>query len=92
MSLQLDSVFTLIVVVLISIILLECNWTQGPVSAQSSYTPDTSTDSKNIIMKYCKQYADSAAMGIDVIQDLIGAGLVPNSYYGTTCHEEVNNK
>jgi hypothetical protein len=29
--------------------------------------------------------------GIDVIQDLIGAGIVPSSYYGTTCGDEINN-
>jgi hypothetical protein len=51
----------------------------------------TSNDSKNVVIKYCKEYADSAAMGIDVIQDLIGAGVVPSSYYGATCQQEINN-
>ncbi|MGA8842355.1 MAG: hypothetical protein WB511_02125 [Nitrososphaeraceae archaeon] len=61
------------------------------VFVQSSYDSDNSSDPKNIIIKYCKQYADSVANGIDVIQDLIGAGIVPNSYYGRTCQEETNS-
>ena len=80
-----NSIFRIFVLVFISSISLEHNWTQGPIFAQSSNDPVIPNDSKNIIVKYCKQYADSVSKGIDVIQDLIGAGILPNSYYGKTC-------
>ena len=64
---------------------------QGLVFGQGSHNPNISTDPKNIIINYCKQFEDSVAMGIDVIQELIGAGIVPSSYYGKTCQEETNN-
>ena len=83
MSLQINSIFTLFVIVFISITFGASNWNQAPVFAQSSYTQDISNNPKNLIIKYCEQYADSVSKGIDVIQDLIGAGIVPSSYYGT---------
>ena len=61
-----------------------------PIFAQNSNT-QYSSDTKNTIIKYCKQYADSVDKGIDVIQDLIGAGIVPSSYYGKTCQQETSN-
>ena len=91
MQMKMNSVFTLLVLVYISIIFVGRVWNLGLAFAQSSYTPDISTDPKNIIIKYCNKYADSVAKGIDVIQDLIGAGIVPSSYYGKTCQEETNN-
>jgi hypothetical protein len=67
-------------------------WNPTLTFAQSSgYSQDIPSGSNNLIMKYCKQYADSVSKGIDVIQDLIGAGILPNSYYGKTCPEETNN-
>lgn len=42
-------------------------------------------DPRDVITKYCEQHADSVAKGIDVVAELIGAGIVPNSYYGYTC-------
>ncbi len=78
-------------VFLLSIIFVNRIWNTNLVFAQSSYDSDNSSDPKNIIIKYCKQYADSVANGIDVIQDLIGAGIVPNTYYGRTCQEETNS-
>lgn len=91
MSLKVNSVFTLFVFILLSIIFVDRVCCQRLAFAQSSYNLDISDDPKNIIIKYCKQYADSASEGIDVIQDLIGAGIVPSSYYGTTCGDEINN-
>lgn len=80
MSLKVNSVFTLFVFILLSIIFVDRVCCQRLAFAQSSYNLDISDDPKNIIIKYCKQYADSASEGIDVIQDLIGAGIVPSSY------------
>ena len=91
MQLKTNSVFALIVLVFLSIIFVGRFWSVGLAFAQSSYALDISNDPRNIIIKYCHQYADSVAMGTDVIQDLIGAGLVPSSYYGKTCQEETNN-
>ena len=82
----------LFIIVFISIIFVDRVWSPSPLFAESSsYCQDIPSDSKNLIIKYCKQYADSVSKGIDVIQDLIGAGIVPNSYYGKTCPEETNN-
>ena len=89
MTVKLNNVFMLFVF-LLSIIFVDRIWNSSLVFAQSSYLPDNSSNPKNIIIKYCKQYADSVAKGIDVIQDLIGAGIVPSSYYDRTCQEETN--
>ena len=90
MVLKLNNVFTLFVF-LLSIIFVDRVCNTSLVFAQTSYIPDDSSDPKNIIIKYCKQHPDSVAKGIDVIQDLIGAGIVPSSYYGRTCQEETNS-
>jgi hypothetical protein len=82
-----NSILTLFIIVFISIIFADCVWNLNSVFAQS-YNQDTPSDSKNLIIKYCKQYADSVSKGIDVIQDLIGAGILPNSYHGQTCQDQ----
>ena len=87
-----NKVFTLIFLVFLSIIIVNRFWNPSLVFAQSSiYISDFSSDPKSIIVKYCNLYADSVSKGIDVIQDLIGAGMVPSSYYGRTCQEETNS-
>ena len=55
-------------------------------------TPNNSNDSRNIIIKYCEQFANSVSKGMNVIQDLIGAGLIPSSYYDRTCQDEINRQ
>ena len=79
-------------VILLLIILVNRNCNRNLAYAQNSYVTDNSSNSKIIIIKYCKQYADSTAVGIDVIQDLIGAGIVPSSYYDKTCQEEIKSQ
>ena len=91
MQLKTNSVFALIVLVFHSIIFVGRFWSVGLPFAQSSYALDISNDPRNILIKYCNKYAYSVAMGIDVIQDLIGAGLVPSFHHGKTCQEETNN-
>ncbi|MGA8843419.1 MAG: hypothetical protein WB511_07515 [Nitrososphaeraceae archaeon] len=44
------------------------------VFAQNGNTPNISNDSRNIIIKYCVQFANSVSKGMNVIQDLIGVG------------------
>jgi hypothetical protein len=60
--------------------------------AQKIYIPNISNDSRNIIIKYCEQFANSVSKGMNVIQDLIGAGLIPSSYYDRTCQDEINRQ
>ena len=62
------------------------------VFAQNRHTPNISNDSRNIIIKYCEQFANSVSKGMNVIQDLIGAGLIPSSYYDKTCQDEINRQ
>jgi hypothetical protein len=90
MSLQKHDIFTLFIIIFVLMTLLHLVWNLDPIFAQNTNTPYAS-DTKNIIIKYCNLYADSATKGIDVIQDLIGAGILPSSYYGTTCQEETDN-
>jgi len=72
------------------VIFVDCIWNLNPIFIQSSYGQDTPSDSRYLIIKYCKQYADSVSKGTDVIQDLIAAGILPNSYYGQTCQEQTS--
>ena len=88
MSLKINNIFGLFVIVFISTIFVDSIWSASPIFAQTSSSQDIPSDSNNLIMKYCKQYADSVSKGIDVIQDLIGAGILPGSYYGKTCPDE----
>ena len=90
MSLQINDVFTLFIIILALVIFLYCVGNPNLVFAQNSYTPNISNDSRNIIIKYCLQFADSVSKGMDVVQDLIGAGVVPSSYYDKTCQDEIN--
>ena len=62
------------------------------VFAQNGNTPNISNVSKNIIIKYCVQFANSVSNGMNVIQDLIGAGLIPSSYYDKTSQDEINRQ
>jgi hypothetical protein len=71
------------------VILPDRLWNPNLCYAQS-YTEATN-DPKNMIIKYCTQFPDSVSEGIDVIQDLIGAGIVPSSYYDKTCQDEINS-
>ena len=83
---------TLFFIISISIIFVDSVWDLGFVRAQTSDVKDVPNNPHNIIIKYCVQFADSVARGTDVVQDLIAAGMVPNSYYGKTCQDEINNQ
>ena len=83
---------TLFFIISISIIFVNSVWDLGFVHAQTSDVKDIPDNPHNIIVKYCVQFADSVARGTDVIQDLIAAGMVPDSYYGRTCQDEINSQ
>jgi hypothetical protein len=83
---------TLFFVISISIIFVDSGWDLGFVRAQTSDVKDIPDNPHNIIVKYCVQFADSVARGTDVVQDLIAAGMVPDSYYGRTCQDEINSQ
>jgi len=80
---------TLFVIIIVLVILPDHLWNPNLSHAQS-YKQATN-DPKNIIIKYWAQFADSVSEGIDVIQDLIGAGIIPDTYYDKTCQEETNS-
>jgi hypothetical protein len=61
------------------------------LSGQSSHNPNILTDPKKIYINYCKQFEDSVAIGIDAIEELIAAEIVPSSYYGKTYQEETKS-
>jgi hypothetical protein len=52
-----------------------------------NYSPDDPNNPENIIIQYCVQHADRVALGENVIQDLVTAGLVPDAYSTKTCRE-----
>jgi hypothetical protein len=83
---------TLFFIISISIIFVDSVWDLGFVRAQTSNVKDIPDNPHNIIVKYCVQFADSVARGTDVVQDLIAAGMVPDSYYGRTCQDEINSQ
>jgi hypothetical protein len=82
---------TLFFLISISIIFVYSVWDLGFVLAQTSDVKNIPDNPHNIIIKYCVQFADSVARGRDVVQDLIAAGMIPNSYYGKTCQDEINS-
>jgi hypothetical protein len=82
---------TLFFLISISIIFVDSVWDLGFVLAQTSDVKNIPDNPHNIIVKYCVQFADSVARGTDVVQDLIAAGMIPNSYYGKTCQDEINS-
>jgi hypothetical protein len=83
---------TLFFIISISIFFVDSVWDLGFVRAQTSDVKDIPDNPHNIIVKYCVQFADSVARGTDVVQDLIAAGMVPDSYYGRTCQDEINSQ
>ena len=92
MSMQLNNTFTLFLIISISILFLGQIRYPNFVNAQNNYNTDNPNNPKNIIIKYCEQFAHSVARGMDVVQDLIGAGVVPSSYYDKTCQDEINGQ
>jgi len=45
------------------------------------------TNAENIIIHYCMKYTDSAALGVNVVQELIGAGLISQVFSQKTCQQ-----
>lgn len=51
------------------------------------YDPDDPNSPENIIIQYCILHADRVALGVNVSQELVNAGIIPDSYGGKTCQE-----
>lgn len=45
------------------------------------------TNAENIIIHYCMKYTDSASLGVNVVQELIGAGLISQTFSQKTCQQ-----
>jgi len=51
------------------------------------YDPDDPNSPENIIIQYCILHADRVAQGANVSQELVNAGIIPDSFGGKTCQE-----
>ena len=51
------------------------------------YDPDDPNSPENIIIQYCVLHADRVALGANVSQELVNAGVIPDSFSGKTCQE-----
>jgi hypothetical protein len=51
------------------------------------YDPDDPNSPENIVIQYCILHADRVAQGVNVSQELINAGIIPDSFGGKTCQE-----
>ncbi len=51
------------------------------------YDPDDPNSPENIIIQYCILHADRVARGANVSQELVNAGIIPDSFSGKTCQE-----
>jgi len=49
------------------------------------YDPDDPNNPENIIIQYCILHADRVARGANVSQELVNAGIIPDSFSGKTC-------
>ena len=49
------------------------------------YDPDYPNSPENIIIQYCILHADRVAQGVNVSQELVNAGIIPDSFSGKTC-------
>jgi hypothetical protein len=79
---------SLLIVFSISLLCLNSSF---PVTFGSSMNY-TSSDPNAVVIQYCLRFSDSVKMGTNVVQDLIGAGILPSSYYDKTCQEEINKR
>ena len=82
------SVRSLLIVFLISLLYVNINF----LATFGNSMNDTSTNPNDVVIKYCLRFSDSVKMGTNVVQDLIGAGILPSSYYDKTCQEEINKR
>ena len=53
----------------------------------NSLDSNDKTNAENIIIHYCMKYTDSASLGINVVQELIGAGLISQTFSQKTCQQ-----
>jgi hypothetical protein len=53
----------------------------------NNFDPNDITNAENIIIHYCMKYTDSAALGVNVVQELIGAGLISQTFSQKTCQQ-----
>lgn len=51
------------------------------------YNPDDPNSPENIVIQYCILHADRVAQGANVSQELVNAGIIPDSFAGKTCQE-----
>lgn len=51
------------------------------------YDPDDPNSPENMIIQYCILHADRVALGENVTQELVNAGIIPDSFGGKTCQE-----
>ena len=51
------------------------------------YHPEDPNSPENIIIQYCILHADRVALGANVSQELVNAGVIPDSFSGKTCQE-----
>ena len=51
------------------------------------YDPDDPNSPENIIIQYCILHSDRVAHGANVSQELVNAGIIPDSFGGKTCQE-----
>jgi hypothetical protein len=53
----------------------------------NSLDSDDRINAENVIIKYCMKYTDSASLGVNVVQELIGAGLISQTFSQKTCQQ-----
>jgi hypothetical protein len=51
------------------------------------YDPDDPNSPENIVIQYCILHADRVAQGVNVSQELVNEGIIPDSFAGKTCQE-----
>jgi hypothetical protein len=51
------------------------------------YDPNDPNSPENIVIQYCILHADRVAQGMNVSQELVNAGIIPDSFGGKTCQE-----
>ena len=51
------------------------------------YNPDDPNSPENIVIQYCILHADRVAQGANVSQELVNAGIIPDSFAGKTCQD-----
>jgi hypothetical protein len=53
----------------------------------NSLDSNDKANAENIIIHYCMKYTDSASLGVNVVQELIGAGVISQTFSQKTCKQ-----